>query len=211
MPQAQTVQIFVSAGAPAVKLQPSTNTRRRYVTARIHLPLYRKSRIHLLFLAVHLPSCSSHVATASRRWPWQTETSTWPNHILPHPPAPSVLCTAPKAREVRVVKSLYFPVRDTRARAIGISCLLCQTAPRSVLRVSVPPRPFSPAWFPPPGCFFARYCCTCRRASVVTRWAPSFRRCCATSPASAATASTAAATTRSSTASTFLSRDARLR
>ena len=36
---------------------------------------------------------------------------------------------------------------------------------------------------------------TCRHASEVTRWAPSFRRCCATSMASAATASTAATTT----------------
>ena len=80
------------------------------------------------------------------------------NISRPHPPIPSALCTAQNAREVRAVKSLYFPVRDTRARAIGISCLLCQTAPRSVLRLSVPPRPFSPAWFPPPGCFFARNC-----------------------------------------------------
>ena len=52
-----------------------------------------------------------------------------------------MLCTAPKAREVRVVKSLYFPVQDTRARATGISCIPCQTATRSFLRFTAPPRP----------------------------------------------------------------------
>jgi hypothetical protein len=41
-----------------------------------------------------------------------------------------------------------------------------------------------------------------RRASAVASWAPSLRRCCATSTASVATASTAATTTRSSAAST---------
>jgi hypothetical protein len=54
-------------------------------------------------------SCSSPVATASRHWPRRTATSTWPKRILPHPPTPSVLFAAPKAREVRVVKSLNFP------------------------------------------------------------------------------------------------------
>ena len=80
------------------------------------------------------------------------------NISRPHPPTPSVLYTAPKARKVRVVKSLNFPVRDTRARATGISCFLCQTTTRGFLRFSAPPRPFSLACSPPPGCFFARDC-----------------------------------------------------
>jgi hypothetical protein len=42
----------------------------------------------------------------------------------------------------------------------------------------------------------------CRRASAVTRWAPSFRRLCGTSTASAATASTEATTTRGSAGGT---------
>jgi hypothetical protein len=105
--------------------------------------------------AVYLPNHSSPDATVSRRWPWRTATSTWPKQILPHPPTPSVLSTAPKAREVRMVKSLHFPVRVTRERATGISCFPCQTATRSFLRCSAPPRPFSTACSPPPGCFFA--------------------------------------------------------
>jgi hypothetical protein len=64
-------------------------------------------------------------------------------------------------------------------------------------------RTFFTACSPPPGYLLlrARFR-TCRRASALTRWAPSFRRCCATSTASAATASTAATTRRSSTTST---------
>ena len=41
VPQAPTVQTCISAGAPAAKLRPSTQTRRRYVAATINLPLYR--------------------------------------------------------------------------------------------------------------------------------------------------------------------------
>jgi hypothetical protein len=134
------IQTCVSAGAPAAKLRPWTKTRRRYVATRINLPLYRQSRIYLLFLAAHLPSCSSPVEAASRRWPRRTATSKWPKQILQHPPTPSSAhCMAPKAREVRVVKSLYFPVRDARARATSISCFPCQTATRSFLRSSAPP------------------------------------------------------------------------
>jgi hypothetical protein len=59
-----------------------------------------------------------------------------------------------ETREVGVVKSLNFPVRDTRARATGISCFSCQTSTRSFLRFSAPPRSFSPACSKPPGCFF---------------------------------------------------------
>ena len=94
--------------------------------------------------ALALANCNKHVAEA--------------NISRPHPPTPSVLCTAPKAREVRVVKSLHSPVRDTRARATGISCFSCKTATRSFLRFSAPLRPFSLACSPPPGCFFARDC-----------------------------------------------------
>jgi hypothetical protein len=42
-----------------------------------------------------------------------------------------------------VVKSLYFPVWDTCARATGISLFPCKTATKSFLRFSAPPRPFS--------------------------------------------------------------------
>ena len=80
----------------------------------------------------------------------------FPKQMLPHPLTPSVLCTAPKAREVRVVKLLHFPVRDPRERATGISCFPCQTATRSYLYFPAHPRLFSPTFSPPPGCFFAR-------------------------------------------------------
>ena len=40
VPHAPTVQTCVSAGAPAAALRPPAQTRRRYVTARINLPLY---------------------------------------------------------------------------------------------------------------------------------------------------------------------------
>jgi hypothetical protein len=40
LPQAPAVQTCVSAGAPTAALRPSTQTRRRYVAARINLPLY---------------------------------------------------------------------------------------------------------------------------------------------------------------------------
>jgi hypothetical protein len=76
----------------------------------------------------------------------------------PRPPKPSVLCTVPKAREDGVLKALNFPVRDTRARAACNSCFPCQTTARSFLRFSAPPRPFSPAYSPPPSCFFAQNC-----------------------------------------------------
>jgi hypothetical protein len=49
-----------------------------------------------------------------------------------------------EAREVGVVKPLSFPARDTRARARGISSFSCQTATRSFLRFSAPPRHFLP-------------------------------------------------------------------
>jgi fumarylacetoacetate (FAA) hydrolase family protein len=42
------------------------------------------------------------------------------NNSEPHPPTPSVLCTAPTARVVGVTKALDSLVRDTRARATGI-------------------------------------------------------------------------------------------
>jgi hypothetical protein len=74
----------------------------------------------------------------------------------PYQPTSSALCTAPTAREVGVARPLRFPVRDTRARATGISCFSCQTSTRSFLRFSAPLRPFYPACSPPPGCFFAR-------------------------------------------------------
>jgi hypothetical protein len=54
-----------------------------------------------------------------------------------------------------VVKQINFPVRDTRARATGISCFPCQTATRSLLRFSASPSPFSPACSQLPGGFFA--------------------------------------------------------
>jgi hypothetical protein len=69
VPQAPAVQTCISAGAPAEKLRPSTQTRRRYVAAKINLLLFRYSQIYLLCPAANLPNCSSPVATASRRWP----------------------------------------------------------------------------------------------------------------------------------------------
>ena len=111
VPQAPAVKICVSGGAPAATLRPSTPTRRenQLSTVQIKLDIF------------NLPQCK----TVSRCWPWRTATSTWPKQTLPHPPTPSVLCTANKAREVRVVKSLHFPVRDTHERATGISWLPC--------------------------------------------------------------------------------------
>jgi hypothetical protein len=41
VPQAPTVKTCISARAPAAKLRPSTQTRRRYVAANINLPLHR--------------------------------------------------------------------------------------------------------------------------------------------------------------------------
>jgi hypothetical protein len=75
-----------------------------------------------------------------------------------HPPTPSALCSAPKAREAGVVKPLNFPVWDTRVRATGIFSFSCQTTTLSFLRFFAPPRPFSPACSPPPRLFFARDC-----------------------------------------------------
>jgi hypothetical protein len=50
-----------------------------------------------------------------------------------------------EAQEVGVLKPLDFSVRNTRARATGISCFPCQTSMWNFLRFSAPPRPFSPA------------------------------------------------------------------
>ena len=164
----------------------------------------------------NLPRCTSAdtnrpspVAAASRRWPWRTATATWPKRILPNPLTPSVLCKAPKSREIRVVTSLYFPVLDTHARANGISCFPCQTTTRSFLRFSASPRLFFSRVLPASRLFLRARLRTCRQASEVTRWVPSFRKCCATSTALAATASTAATTTRSSTASTCFNKKPR--
>jgi hypothetical protein len=77
-----------------------------------------------------LANCNAHV----------TKTHTF----RPHAPTPSAL-QAPTVREVEVVKPLHFPVRNTSARATGTSCFPCQTAARSFLRFSAPPRPCSPA------------------------------------------------------------------
>jgi hypothetical protein len=71
-----------------------------------------------------LANCNEHVAKT--------------NITRSHPPIPSALCTASKAREVGVVIPLDSPVRDTRARATGISCFPCQTSTRSYLHFSVP-------------------------------------------------------------------------
>jgi hypothetical protein len=46
-------------------------------------------------------------------------------------PTPNALYMAPTAREVLVVKPLKGPVRDTHARATGISCFPWQTTTRS--------------------------------------------------------------------------------
>jgi hypothetical protein len=113
------------------------------------------------------------------------------------PLTPSVLCTVPKARLAGVVKPLIFLVRYTRARATGISCSPCQNATRRFLRSSAPP-PFLSRLLPASRLLLRAILCTCRRASAVTRWEPSFGRCCTTKTASAATASTAATTTRNS-------------
>jgi hypothetical protein len=46
VPQAPTVQTWVSGGAPAEMLWPATRTRRRYIAFRANLPLYQESRIY---------------------------------------------------------------------------------------------------------------------------------------------------------------------
>jgi hypothetical protein len=70
-----------------------------------------------------LANCNEHVAEANITAPAHTQ----------------LICTVPKAREVRVIKSLHFPVQNTRERATGISCFPCQTTTRSFLRFFAPP------------------------------------------------------------------------
>ena len=144
MPQAPTVQTCVSAEAPATKLRPSTKlvegTPPRGLT--FHCTdkagfIYSSSlyicRVVFLLLRKRRGAGLGKLQRARGR-----------SKYYPHPPTPSVPCTAPKAREVRGAKSLHFTVRDTRARATGISCFPCQTATRSFLRWPAPFRPFIP-------------------------------------------------------------------
>ena len=94
VPQAPTKHTCVSGRAPAAKLRPTTQTRRRYIAARANLPLHRQSRIYLLCPAVQLPCRSSTVAAASRRWLRRTTTSTWPKQILRYRTRPHKACSA---------------------------------------------------------------------------------------------------------------------
>jgi hypothetical protein len=121
----------VSAGAPAAKLRPATRTRRRYIAARVNTAQI-KSDIFTL------PRCTSAElffsdSVAALALANCNEHVAEANISQPHPPTPSV-----------------------RARATGISCFPCQISARSFLRFSAPPRPFSLACSPPPGCFFVR-------------------------------------------------------
>jgi hypothetical protein len=82
---------------------------------------------------------------------------TWPkqifrDHTHPHP-ARFVFHGAKSSRGRSGSSKTISPVRDRRARATGVSCFQCQTATRSFLRISAPPRPFSPSCSPPPGFF----------------------------------------------------------
>jgi hypothetical protein len=95
-----------------------------------------------------------------------------PNISRPRAPTPSALCTAPKARQVGVVKQLDPPLRDTCDRhfLLPVPNTNCHTKFATFLRP--PHRRFPPA-------------STCRRASAVTKWALNVRRWCATRTASA--------------------------
>ena len=110
-PQAPTVQTCVSAGAPAAKLRPTTRSRRRSIAARAStIPtkpdIFTQSRCisAVSFFsccdsvaALALANCNEHVAEA--------------NISRSHPPTPSVLCTVPKAREVKLIEPLNFSAR----------------------------------------------------------------------------------------------------
>jgi hypothetical protein len=93
-----------------------------------------------------------------------------------HPPTLSALCTAPTAREVRVVKPLYSFVWDA-ARAPMAFPVSRAKLPRSFLRFSAPPTRFIPR-DPRLQAVSSREIGTCRRASAVTRWATGFRTRC---------------------------------
>jgi hypothetical protein len=160
MPQAPTAQTCVSAGAPAEKLRPSTKTCRRYVAARINLPLYKQSRVYLLFLAAHLPSCSSPVATASRRWCLALANCN--EHVAKEnitPPAHTqrALHGAHISRGKSSKITLFSRSGYTRAchRHFLFSVPNCHTEFLTFLR-SLPP--FFSYVLPPPGCLFARDC-----------------------------------------------------
>jgi hypothetical protein len=82
VPQAPTVQICVSGGAP----------------------LHRESRMYEPCPAVHLPSRSLSVAAASLRWPWRAATSTWPKFFFRDRTRSHLACFArcpPKAQSSR--------------------------------------------------------------------------------------------------------------
>jgi hypothetical protein len=184
----------------SAKLRPTTRARRRYIAARANSPLYRYSRIYLLYPAAILTSCYFSAAAASRRWSWRNAASTWPKQIYRDRTCPHPACFVRCPKLERLETQLNFSVRDTRARATCISLLPvpnCHTDFLTFLRSSPP---FFSRALPASRLLLRTRLCTCRRASAVTRWAQGFRRCYATSIASAATASTAARTTRNSTA-----------
>jgi len=119
---------------------------------------------------------------------------------------PSSLCAAPTAREAGVAKPLASLARDTRARATAFPASRAKLTNVVSYAPPSPPSTASPRPFLPRAPRLLLLCArlrTCRRASAVTRWAPSFGRWCATSTASAAAASNAATTTRSSAGSTY--------
>jgi hypothetical protein len=158
---------FCSAGANGTNIRQCWSARRKATAIEKDSSKLRTSRgltCHCADKAGYIYFFSLHIYRVvllllRQSWPWRTATSTLPKRILPHPPTTSVLCMAPNAREVRVVKPLSSPVRDTRARATGISCFPCQTATRKILLYV---SPHFPALFlprsPPLDCFFARDC-----------------------------------------------------
>ena len=79
-------------------------------------------------MALALANCNEHVAEENITAPAHTQRSLHGAQIS----------------RGKSGKALYFPVRDTRARATGISCFPCQTAARSFLRSYAPPHSFLP-------------------------------------------------------------------
>jgi hypothetical protein len=146
--------------APAACLRPSAQTRRRYVAAKIYsllatvqikpdictLPRCKPAELPFSccgsVAALALTNYNEHVAEENVTAPANTQRA---------------LHGAQISRGYSG-KIIYFYVRDTRARASGISCFPCQISIRSFLRFSSLLRLFSPACFLPPGCFFARVC-----------------------------------------------------
>jgi len=85
---------------------------------------------------------------------------------------------------------------------LAFPCSRAKTTTRSFLHFPSS-APFFSRVLPTSKLLFRARLYTCRRASAVVRWVPSYKWCCATSTALAAAASTLATTTRISTSLTF--------